>query len=118
MFYNLPKVHKGLVPLKGRFIVSGISGLTQNVGTYLDKVLRGFVVSLPTYIRDTTDLLVKLEGIYVESMMLASIDVEALYSSIPHKASPEATQYYLEMRCTQFHLHSEFVLRLLTLYWN
>lgn len=61
-FYSLTKVHKGATPFKGRPIVSGISSLMQNVGTYLDKFLLGFVVSLLSYTRDTTDLLAKLES--------------------------------------------------------
>lgn len=58
-FYCLPKIHKGLVPLKGRLIVWGMGSLTQNAGIYLDKILRDYVVSLPSYVRDTTDLLQK-----------------------------------------------------------
>lgn len=46
-FYGLPKVHKGYTPLKGRHIVSGINNLTQNAGTYVDKVLSTFVTAMP-----------------------------------------------------------------------
>lgn len=61
-FYCLPKIYMGLTPLKGRPVVLGVGSLTQNIGVYLDNVLRVYVVSLPSYVRDTTDLL-KLEGI-------------------------------------------------------
>lgn len=107
-FYCLPKVHNGL---KGRPIVSGVASLTQNVGVYLDKTLRDYVVSLPSYLRDTTDFLLKVEVIFVdESTLLASIDVEALYSSIPHEAGIKAVEYYLSSRDTQFH---KFIIQLL-----
>lgn len=59
-FYSLPKVHKGLTPLKGRPIVSVVGSLTQNTIIYMDKVLREYVISLLFYIQDTTDLLLKL----------------------------------------------------------
>lgn len=64
-FYALLKIHKGLNPLKGHPIVSGINSVTQNVGIYLDRVLRNFVTAFPSYVRDTSDLLKKIEGIQV-----------------------------------------------------
>ncbi|XP_075180996.1 uncharacterized protein LOC142251834 [Anomaloglossus baeobatrachus] len=59
-FYCLPKVHKGLHPLKGRPIVSGINSLTQNCRIYLDQILRPFVMALQSHIQDTPDLLLDL----------------------------------------------------------
>lgn len=64
-FYALLKIHKGLNPLKDHPIVSGINSVTQNVGIYLDRVLRNFVTAFPSYVRDTSDLLKKIEGIQV-----------------------------------------------------
>ncbi|CAJ0915644.1 unnamed protein product [Ranitomeya imitator] len=94
-FYALPNVHKGLSPLKGRPIVSGVGSLSQNVGIYIDNILRPFVTSLPSYVRDTSDLLQKIDGIVVEQgTILGSIDVEALYSSIPHTMGLKALEYY------------------------
>lgn len=61
-FYGLPKVHNGTNPLKGRSIVSGVGYLTQNAGIYIDNIL-SFVITLPSYKRDTADLLLKLEDI-------------------------------------------------------
>lgn len=44
----------------------------------LDKVLCEFVVSLPSYLRDRSDLLKKLEGIILEEhAILALFDIEA-----------------------------------------
>lgn len=62
-FYGLHKIHKGLCPLNGWPIVSGVNNLTQNAGLYINKVLRDFVTALPFYTRETADLLRKLEGI-------------------------------------------------------
>ncbi|XP_056404927.1 uncharacterized protein LOC130296905 [Hyla sarda] len=113
-FYALPKVHKGLHPLKGRPIVSGVSSITQNCGIYVARILREFVTALPSYIRDTSDLLQKLDGITVETdVLLASIDVEALYSSIPHEWGLKATEHYLRSRGIPCQEHSRFVLSLL-----
>lgn len=94
-FYGLPKIHKGLSPLKGRPIVSGVNNLTQNASLFVDKVLCSFVTSLPSYTRDTTDLLLKLDGVVADdNMLLASIDVEALYSSIPHEYGSRAVHHF------------------------
>ncbi|XP_075187500.1 uncharacterized protein LOC142258789 [Anomaloglossus baeobatrachus] len=102
-FYSLPKVHKGLEPLKGRPIVSGIGSLTQNCGIYVDRILRPFVDALPSFTRDTMDLLRKLDGVSVgRDVLLASIDVEALYSSIPHEKGLEAMRHYLGSRNSDY----------------
>lgn len=43
-------------------------------------------LSLPSYIRDTTDLLKYIEGVQIPlDALLVAIYIEALYSSIPHK---------------------------------
>lgn len=114
-FYGLPKVHKGTNSLKGRRIVSGVDNLTQKAGIYIDKVLRSFATTLPSYTMDTADLLLKLEGISVDdNTILASIDVEALYSSIPHQKGYRAVGHFLAMRGVQYGLRNDFVLRLLS----
>ncbi|CAJ0966643.1 unnamed protein product [Ranitomeya imitator] len=113
-FYAIPKIHKGYPPLKGRPIVSGIDALGQNSSVYLDQVLRPFVVALPSYTRDTTDLLTKLDGVSVEAgTTLISIDVEALYSRIHHEAGLKAVQYFLNTRGNHLAPHNDFVMTLL-----
>ncbi|CAJ0958547.1 unnamed protein product [Ranitomeya imitator] len=113
-FYSLPKIHKGLNPLKGRPIVSGVDALSQNSSVYLDRVLRPFVTALPSYIRDTSDLLTKLEGVLVEpDTIIASIDVEALYSSIRHQDGLSAIRHFLSSRGIQCRPHNAFLLELL-----
>lgn len=114
-FYALPKVHKGVNPLKGCPIVAGIGGLTQNVGIYIDKILRHFVIALPFYTHDTMDLLKKIYSITVEpNTILASVDVEALYSSISHDKGLEAVRLFLSTRGAQFQEHNNLILELLS----
>ncbi|CAJ0967227.1 unnamed protein product [Ranitomeya imitator] len=113
-FYALPKIHKGYNPLKGRPIVSGVDSLSQNSSIYLDRLLRPFVTALPSYIRDTSDLLTKLEGVMVEpDTIIASIDVEALYSSIRHKDGLRAIGHYVSSRGVHCGRHNTFLLELL-----
>ncbi|KAM4048601.1 LOW QUALITY PROTEIN: uncharacterized protein ACNLHF_011402 [Anomaloglossus baeobatrachus] len=113
-FYILPKVHKGVSPLRGRPIVLGVGSIGQNVGIYLDEILNPFVTSLSSYIRDSMDFIKRIKGVTVDSgTFLASIDVETLYSSIPHDQGMRAIEYFLSTRGQQFETHKQLILSLL-----
>lgn len=46
---------------------------------------------LPLFVKDTTDLLKRLDGVTVDkNALLTRIDVEALYFSIPHMQGLQA----------------------------
>lgn len=60
-FYALPKVHKECRPVPGRPMVSGCNNLTQGASMYVDMILQPFVVTLPSYLRDTKDVVTKLK---------------------------------------------------------
>ncbi|CAH2299478.1 Hypothetical predicted protein, partial [Pelobates cultripes] len=69
----------------GRPIVSGGDTITQNGSLYVDKIRRPFVEKLPYYVRVTKQALSLLSSLQVPpSAKLCSLDVESLYSSIPH----------------------------------
>lgn len=78
-FYSLPKTHKNVQTPPGRPIVSGTGSLTDNASKFVDAFLMPHVRSLPSYIRDTTDLLQCLERIQIPlDALLMVIDIEAL----------------------------------------
>ncbi|XP_074853017.1 uncharacterized protein LOC142014404 [Carettochelys insculpta] len=85
LFYLLPKIHKPGNP--GCPIILGIGALTEGLSGYVDSLLRPYATSTPTYLRDTTDFLRKLQYIddLPENTILATMDVEDLYTNIPHK---------------------------------
>ncbi|KAJ7320480.1 hypothetical protein JRQ81_019991 [Phrynocephalus forsythii] len=60
-FQLLPKIHKQGNP--GRPIVSSITTITVGVSGYLDNVLKPYATKAPSYVRDTTDFLRKLQSI-------------------------------------------------------
>nr|XP_048698832.1 uncharacterized protein LOC125633518 [Caretta caretta] len=64
---------------------AGLSG-------YVDSLLRPYATSTPSYLRDTTDFLRKLQSIsdLPENTILATMDVEALYTNIPLKDGLQA----------------------------
>ncbi|XP_040272050.1 uncharacterized protein LOC120988574 [Bufo bufo] len=112
--YAIPKVHKQRRPVPGRPIVSGNKSMTENISQYVDEFLAPFIPSLPSYIRDTKDVVIRLQDIQVTSQTkLASLDVEALYTNIRHDLGIKAVSTFLSTKSTQFSAHSEFILTLL-----
>uniref|UniRef100_A0A8C5N1Y7 Reverse transcriptase domain-containing protein n=1 Tax=Leptobrachium leishanense TaxID=445787 RepID=A0A8C5N1Y7_9ANUR len=84
-FYCIPKIHKDSHDPPGRPIVSGNDNLTQNMSVFVDKFLRKYVTALPSYIRDTKQVLQTLKAKKIrQGTLLCCLDVESLYSSIPH----------------------------------
>ncbi|XP_067413152.1 uncharacterized protein [Emydura macquarii macquarii] len=90
LFYLLSKIHKS--ENLGRPIISGIGTLTAGLSGYVHSLLRTYATSRPSYLRDTTDFLRKLQSIgdLPENTILATMDVEALYTNIPHKDGLQA----------------------------
>ena len=83
-FYILPKVHETGCP--GRPIVSAVGSPTEGLSVLVDHFIQPFVPNIPSFILDTQDCLDKLHALWplpVESI-LCTIDVTALYPSIPH----------------------------------
>lgn len=98
-FYSLPKLHKHVTSPPGRPIVSRNGSLTENLSHLVDEHLRPHVISLPSYLQDTIYLLQIIEGVSVFlSALLVAIDVEALYSSIPHNLSIACIRRVLSQR--------------------
>ncbi|KAM9324806.1 ovostatin-like [Gastrophryne carolinensis] len=113
-FYTLPKIHKNPRCPPGRPIVAGIGGLTEKACIYIDRHLQPFVISLESYVRDSTDLLNSLNSIWVsEDVFLATLDVEALYTSISHVHAARTCRYFLDMSGTNSPATKEFILTLL-----
>ncbi len=63
LFYLLPKIHKGIYPPPGRPILSANDCPTERISQFVDFFLRPLVEKLPSYIKDTTDLIVKLASL-------------------------------------------------------
>ncbi|KAM5151821.1 cytochrome P450 2W1-like [Mantella aurantiaca] len=98
-FYALPKTHKNLTTPPGRPIVSGCGGITENLCQAVDLHLRPYVMSLPSFIQDTPHLLRTIHDLQVPpGSWLVAIDVEALYSSIPHELGCQAINSFLQQR--------------------
>ena len=82
--------------LKIRPIVAGPACLTHRLSNLLDIILRPYAQHVKSNLRDTTDFLNNLPDRVPPSTLLASFDIEALYSNIPHELGLEAVKYWLE----------------------
>ena len=115
-FYGLPKVHKSkqinekckstnsgyveitdqISDLKLRPIVAGPSCHTHRLSNLIDILLRPYTKHVTSYLRDITDFLNNLPNTIPKDTILASFDIESLYSNIPHNLGLEAVKYWIE----------------------
>ena len=83
--YMLPKIHKPTRPPPGRPIVSANRCPTERISGLVDHFLRPYVKDLPSFIKDTPDLIRKIESIpnIPPDTLLVTLDVVSLYTNIP-----------------------------------
>lgn len=96
VFYALPKVHKNTINPPGRPIISSVGAISENASKLVDEVLKPFVSFLPSFVRDTLHFLQIIDKLKnPEHALLVTIDVESLYSSIPHEKGVAAIKHTL-----------------------
>ena len=97
-FYTIPKLHKQGHP--GRPIVSSNSHPTERISQFVDFHLQPLVTKLPSYIKDTTHFLNKLNSIgqLPDGVLLVTLDVSSLYTNIPHNDGIQACSEFLDRR--------------------
>lgn len=106
-FYALLKMHKCTRDPPGRPIFSDIDSLTHKASKIIDNYLRPHVEPLPCFLKDTIHLLTILDNTHVtDDTILASIDVEALYSSIPHDKGLLIYASFLRERSNEYHKYN------------
>jgi hypothetical protein len=86
--YLLPKIHKvknpGELP-PGRPIISANGCPTERISAFVDENIKGALPHIPSYIKDTTDFIRKIESIKIpKNSILVSFDVSSLYTNIPN----------------------------------
>lgn len=114
IFYIIPKLHKSLINPPGRPIVSAIKGPLERIGRYTDALIKELVSDLPSFVRDTRDVLrVIREVVSPVGALLVGIDVESLYTSIPHEWGLRAVGHFLEKSYPLLAAQNEFILELL-----
>lgn len=80
--YGLPKIHKPNNPL--RIIVSSVNSPLYNIACFIHEILNESLKKLPSYIKNSFELVSKLKGLQFENdITLASLDVVSLFTNIP-----------------------------------
>ena len=59
--YLLPKIHKRIVNVPGRPVISNCGTLTERTSEFLDHHLQPIMNSVTSYIKDTNNFLSKLK---------------------------------------------------------
>ena len=119
--YLLPKIHKRLVNVPGRPVISNCSTPTEKASEFLDHQLQPIMRSGMSYIKDTNDFLPKLQNLkkVPDNAILVTADVVGLYPIISHNEGLD----FLKIRVDNFYEKSiptedlvkkaEFVLKII-----
>jgi hypothetical protein len=94
-----PKIHKSGAPM--RTIVNGMNTPTEKLAEVAEHELNEFVITSPSYIKDTTDFLQKLSDIpqpLPDDTIMFCFDVCKLYPSVPKNEGLKACKKGLESR--------------------
>jgi hypothetical protein len=110
-----PKIHKNNHPLRVIINGHGQHTTTENIAEFIENELSENIKQLPSYIKDTTDFLNKLQSIEQplppETIMFC-LDVKALYPSVPRNETRNACRIDLDKR-TNPKLPTEDALKLI-----
>ena len=100
-------IHKNKQNPPGRPIVSANSHPTEQISQFVDSHLNLLVPKLPSYIKDTTHFLKKLDDLKELSpgSLLVTLDVSSLFTNMPHNEGIEACRKALNSSCHLSHSH-------------
>ena len=109
-FYIIPKIHKN--PMMGRPITASCSYITRPISVLVDEYLKS-VLSLPTVLRDSSELIVDLDGKELPPhCIMFTADVVSRYPSINIKRAIPAIDTLLREHKAQETLLLTTLLRL------
>ena len=96
--YLLPKVHKDNNP--GRPVVSAVGCHTEKISAFVDHHLQPMTKELPSYVKDTTHLIKKLDALpdIPADTILVTMDVRSLYTNIPNEEGKQAIKDFFRER--------------------
>ena len=118
-FYILPKIRKDGIPRRSTVLSCGAP--TEKISQFVDFYLKPLVVKTPSYIKDTTEFLLKLKSISKIAsgslLLTCTLDVCSLYTDIPHEEGRETCRGLLDTRDV-LEPHTDEIIKLITLILN
>ena len=108
-FYTLPKTHKKLNPtgkIPIRPVIAGSGSAIENLSAFVDYYINPGMQQLPSYIRDTKHILnliqdINNNGPLEEDISMFTIDVKAMYPSMPRDLGIRGVRNALNNRSSQ-----------------
>ena len=99
-FRLLPKIHKRLLNVPGRPVISNSSYFTENISSFLDFYLKPLAQKVKSYIKDTNYFLKNIANLapFPGDLILCTIDVVDLYPNIAHEEGLIAIRKALDIR--------------------
>lgn len=114
MFYMILKLHKSMTNPLGRPIVSAIKGPLERIGKYVETLIKELEQELLSFVQDIRNVLCDLENFsFPPGALLVGIDVESLYTSIPHGWGLKAVYHFLECKFPSLASQNEFIVDML-----
>ena len=93
--YLLPKIHKKNNP--GRPIINSVGSLTETISALVDEIHRKYSKLAKSYIKDTSHFLQEIQKIEIhQGDIIATVDVTALYTNIPHEDGIQKVKEFLK----------------------
>ena len=102
-----------------RPIVSCIGTITEHISGFVDSILQPLLQRISSYLKDTTHFIRNLSyiGTLAPGSMLISIDVNSIYTNIPHVDGVAACRTFLNLHNIQsdiandIHISIDFILK-------
>lgn len=86
----------------------------ERTGKYLDHLLKDMVIKLKSYVKDTRNVLQKIDNFRIEvDLWLVGIDLASLYTSILHTCGLKVIESFLEHHYPEMGPQNEFLLEIL-----
>ena len=120
-FYGMPKVHKNKSPPPFRPVISQCRSINAMVSTFIDYKLQKLTRSIPSYIKNSTQLLDELDtlGTLPSNAQLFTSNATSMYTNINIDEGIQAIRNYLaEYKPPNVNIHDDTICDLLSLVMN
>ena len=69
----------------------------ENISSYVDSILKPHMESLPSYVKDTSDFITKIQNLkgIPQNAFLVTLDVTSLYINIPHDDGIKVCDHFM-----------------------